>query len=107
MTRALAPRAAEPRRRVRRFMKAGRDILFLSDSEQVNRVGRLLDLAALALELAPTSCPVVRDDLPEHGQQRGFVDRLPPPDGDGTGGLVVVPAGDDPLRIGHDRAVVE
>src|SRR5205823_7967163 len=39
--------------------------------------------------------------------QRRRVDGLPLADGHRPGGLVVVPAGDDALGIGHDRAVVE
>src|SRR5215472_2595991 len=60
---------------------------------------------SLLLELAPAAGPVVGVDLPEHRGQRGAVEGLGLADGHGAGGLVAVPAGDDPLRVGHDAAV--
>ena len=43
----------------------------------------------------------------EHGEERRRVEPLALPDRHGPRRLVVVPAGDDVLRIRHDRAVVE
>src|SRR5262249_39762295 len=59
---------------------------------------------------ASSSCvrpSVVGDDLLEHGVEGGNVDRLVPAYRDGTSGLVVMAAGDDAIRIGHDGAVVQ
>src|SRR5215211_8392280 len=51
---------------------------------------------------------VVGDDVLEHGREGGGVDRLALADGHGTGELVVVAAGDDPLGIGgYAAAVIE
>src|SRR6266498_2287643 len=60
-----------------------------------------------ALQLAPATGAVVRDDLLDHRGQGAGIDGLALADGHGTGGLVVVPAGDDPLGIRDDGAVVE
>src|SRR5439155_888634 len=56
------------------------------------------------LELAHA---LVGDVGAAHRGQRRRVDGLPLADGHRPGGLVVVPAGDDALGIGHDRAVVK
>src|SRR6266511_4421485 len=60
-----------------------------------------------ALQLAPAPGPVVRHDLLEHCFERRRVDRFILAKGDSTSGFVLVPAGDDPLRIGNDRAVIQ
>src|SRR5438132_1034499 len=60
-----------------------------------------------ALQFAPAAGPVVRDDLLDHGAERGCVDGLALADGHRAGGLVVVAGGDDSLGIRDDRAVVE
>src|SRR5215207_2414690 len=59
------------------------------------------------LDLAPAARPVVGNDLPEHFAESTCVDLLVLTDRDGSGGLVVVAAGDDALRIRNDRAVVK
>ena len=43
----------------------------------------------------------------EHGHEGGCVDLFALPNGDCTGGLIVVSAGDDALWVGDDRAVVQ
>src|SRR5262245_4604742 len=62
---------------------------------------------AFGLDLAPATGPVVGDDLPEHGRERGRVDGVPLPEGNRAGGFVAVAGCDDPLRVGDDAAVVE
>lgn len=54
-----------------------------------------VDAGALpvAFDLAPAPGAVVGDDVLEHRGEGDRVDRLAPPDGDGPGGRVVVPAG--------------
>src|SRR3954447_7320539 len=64
-------------------------------------------LSIAGLQLSPAPSSVVGDDLLEHGLECGGVDLLTLTNGDGASGLVVVTAGDDPLKIGHDRAVVQ
>src|SRR5215217_9439544 len=59
------------------------------------------------LDLAPSACPVVRNDLPEHLAQRARVDQLAFAYRHGPSAGVVVAASDDALRIRNDRAVVE
>ena len=59
------------------------------------------------LDLAPAARPVVGNDLPEHFAESMCVDFLVLTDRDGSGGLVVVAAGDDAFRIRNDRAVVK
>jgi hypothetical protein len=54
----------------------------------------------------PPATSAVRDDLLEHRGEGGRVDLLALPNGDGAGGLVLVP-GRDALWVWHDRAVVE
>src|SRR4051794_22227894 len=61
----------------------------------------------LLLQAPPAARAVVRDDLLEHPLERRRVDRLALVDRDGPRRLVVVPAGDDALGVGDDRAVVE
>ncbi len=63
--------------------------------------------SGVALQLAPAPGAVVGDDLLEHRSQGECVDRFTLADGHRTGGFVVVPAGDDSVRIGDERAVVE
>src|SRR6478672_7748086 len=60
-----------------------------------------------ALEPAPAAGAVVGDDLREHRRQGRLVDRLALADRHGPGRLVVVAAGDNAVRVGDDRAVVE
>src|SRR5690242_6135025 len=62
---------------------------------------------SVVLEFAPTTGPVHGGDLAEHRLQRALVDRLALADGHRAGGLVVVAAGDDALRVGDHRAVVQ
>lgn len=50
---------------------------------------------------------IVHDNLLEHDREGWRVDLLAPPNGDGTGGLVVVSARHDALWVGYDRAVVQ
>src|SRR5207247_6451071 len=50
---------------------------------------------------------VVGNDLLEHGGEGGRVDGFALADGHGAGGLVAVTAGDDPIAISDDAAVVE
>src|SRR6266536_4331735 len=66
-----------------------------------------LDPVAAALQLAPATGAVVGDDVLEHGGEGGRVDRFALSDGHGAGSRVFVAAGDDPLGIGDDAAVVE
>jgi hypothetical protein len=58
-------------------------------------------------EFAPAAGSVVGDDLLEHGAKGAGLDLVTLVEGDRPGGLVVVPARDDPLGIGDDRSVVE
>src|SRR6266508_829098 len=62
--------------------------------------------SAFLLQLAPPAGAVVGDDVAEHGAEGGRVDRLAPADGHRAGELVLVTAGDDPLRVGRDDAAV-
>src|SRR3954452_23399207 len=71
-----------------------------------SKASRLTAPPAL-LQLAPAAGAVVGDDLAEHGLEGRRVDRLALPDRHGAGRLVVVAAGDDPLGVGDDPAVVE
>ena len=61
----------------------------------------------LPLQLPPAAGPVVRDDRPEQREHRRSVDRLVLADRDEPAGLVALAAGDDPLGIGREAAVVE
>src|SRR6266568_2320189 len=69
-------------------------------------VARQYRESASGLQLAPATGAVVGDDLPEHGGEGRRVDDLALADGHGAGSLVVVAAGDDPLGVGDDGAVV-
>src|SRR6266487_1438498 len=69
--------------------------------------GSILDPVAAALQLAPATGAVVGDDVLEHGGEGGRVDRFALSDGHGAGSRIFVAAGDDPLGIGDDAAVVE
>lgn len=71
------------------------------------REALLLVLLSRLLELPPASGLVVGDNLPEHREQCRGIDRLALPHSHGAGGLVLVPAGDDPVRIRNDSAVVQ
>src|SRR5215813_13269893 len=62
---------------------------------------------ALRGQLPPATGAIVRDNLLEHCREGGGVDLLALPNCDGTGGLVVVSAGDDAVWVGHDPAVVQ
>ena len=95
-------------RRVDPRPPAAGDQLAGAASGQVGRRSGSTDLrSALLLELAPPTRPVVRDDLPEHLTQRRGVDLLTLANSDRSGRAVLLPAGDDALRVGNDRAVVE
>src|SRR5579862_613065 len=59
------------------------------------------------LEFAPAASAVVGHDLLEHRLQGPRLNVLSTPVGDRPRGCVVVTAGDDPVRIWDDRAVVE
>jgi len=58
-------------------------------------------------ELAPTAGMVIGDDMGEHRAQGAGVERLAFPNGDGSGGLVLMSGGDDPFGIGDDPAIIE
>src|SRR5512142_2953521 len=62
---------------------------------------------ALGFQPAPAAGAVVCDDLSEHLGQSRRVDLIFAPESHCPRGLVVVPTGDDALRVGHDPAVVE
>src|SRR6266496_2138557 len=64
-------------------------------------------LSLAELQLSPAAGFVVDDDLLQHGLECRGIDLLPPTNGNGTSGLVVVTAGDDPVRVRHDCAVVQ
>src|SRR5262249_43485666 len=59
------------------------------------------------LDLSPATGSVVGGDLDKQGGRGWGGDAAAGAEGDGTGRLVAVPAGDDAVCIGHDRAVVE
>lgn len=50
---------------------------------------------------------VIGDDMGEHRAQGAGVERLAFPNGDGSGGLVLMSGGDDPFGIGDDPAIIE
>src|SRR5262249_22308230 len=58
-------------------------------------------------DLSPATGSVVGGDLEKQGGQGVGGDAVAGAEGDGTAGFVAVPAGDDAVWIGHDRAVVE
>jgi hypothetical protein len=60
----------------------------------------------VVFDLAPAVGAVVGDDVLGHRGEGRCVDRLAPAEGDGPSGCAVVAAGDDSLRVGHERAVV-
>src|SRR4051794_11885363 len=59
------------------------------------------------LELAPAAVAVVVGDMAQHLRQRLPRDGAVPVERDGSRGLVVVPSGDEVMRVGHDGAIVE
>lgn len=58
-------------------------------------------------QLTPPTGAIVGNNLFEHCAECTPVDRFTLIDGHRAGGLVIVPAGDDPFWIGNDGAVVE
>jgi hypothetical protein len=57
--------------------------------------------------LAASSAPLLAMICFEHRCERSSLDLVSLVEGDHLRGLVALPAGDDPLRVGDDRPVVE
>src|SRR5438034_8359547 len=59
------------------------------------------------LHPAPATPTIGGDDVFDHGREGGRLDRVALPNGDGARGRVAVAAGDDPLGIRSEAAIVE